>query len=127
MHWLPSLEWSRHGLKDLDDICKHNMRSTWTEVVLPFQIMSGFKLDVDLDLHSQEKIIETMFRKVASVIRTTSNGLRISALSAWTFGPSTSLKVIIGQLRLGVLRRPILPDAVLCQALRICMDAQSSA
>ena len=103
------------------------MRSTWTEIVRAFQIMSGFELDDDLDLSSQEKVIKTMFRKIANVSKTTASGQRISPSTAWTFGPSTSLKVIIGQLRLGILRRPILTNDVSCQILPTCMDAQGLA
>ena len=87
--------------------------------------MSGFKLDSDLDLLSQEKVIKTMFRKIATGAKSTSFGYRSTAAISWTFGPSTSLKVVIGQLRLGFLRRPILPDTVTRQIVCICMDAQS--
>ena len=111
--WLNNLKWTAHGLKDNGTVCKHCMRCTWTELTIAFQIVSGFKLDKGLDLYSQERIVKTIFRKIANSSKSTSAGKRCAAAEAWAFGPSTSLKVITGQLRLGMLSRHILSDHIL--------------
>ena len=125
--WLATLEWGVHGLKDLPGISKHTLRCTWIELLLAFQTMSGFEIDRQLDLRSQEKIIRTMFRKITSISKPQVTDRASPPSKAWTFGPSTSLKSIIGHLRQGFLRRPILSNAVLEQIVRICSDAQQYA
>ena len=123
--WLIALKWSKHGLKDQAAISKYCMRCTWTELALAFQIMTGFRIDRDLDLLSQEKIVKTMFKEISECAKSAIDGKRCSPAAAWSFGPSTSIKAVTGQLRLGMLRRPIIPDNILTQIINTIMDAQS--
>ena len=87
--------------------------------------MIGFRLEHELDLLSQEKIVKTMFRRVANTSKTTVAGSRCTPALAWTFGPSTRIKVITGRLRLGILRKPVLTNNILMQITNIIMEVQS--
>ena len=123
--WINLTKWSFFGLcDDPDGTPKHHMRATWLELLLVFQIQSGFRFRDQLDLASAERAFKTTFRKIVNVAVTKHKGKVISVKQAWNMAPSiNSLKHVIGHTRPGICRRPIVNDSVWHKVIKICTEA----
>ena len=83
-----------------------------------------FCLDAELDMCSQEKIIKTMFPKVANVAKTTQSGERSNVEQTSLFALHvTRFDAIIGHSRPGICRCPLIPDSACEQIIKICTFA----
>ena len=123
--WISETRWSIYGLCDAaDGTPKHHLRATWTELLLAFQIQTGYRFHDELDLASLEKAFKIAFRKLMNITVLKLNGRRRTTQQIWNMVPAiNSLKEVIGHPRAGICRRPILPDNVWNIVVNICTDA----
>ena len=122
--WSHQQRWSLHARRDEHGISEHHKRSTWIEIIIAFRIQIGFCLDAELDMCSQEKIIKTMFPKVANVAKITQSGERSNVEQTSLFALHvTRFDAIIGHSRPGICRCPLIPDSACEQIIKICTFA----
>ena len=124
--WLRKCQWSKHGsTKWTGAENRLAMRITWMELVLAFQIQTGFKLPAHtLDLASQEKVFRTMVLRILKISKCTVGNINTGFKDAW-MGPTYvgSTTVIIGHSRTGICRRPVLDNTVCNIIVDILKDA----
>ena len=102
--WIRVTKWSNFGLCDHPDgTPKQHMRSTWVELVLLFQMQTGYRIRDQLDLASMERAFRVAFRRVVNMSSTTHEGKKVNFKQTWNPAPSiNSLKHIIGHTRTGI-------------------------
>jgi hypothetical protein len=75
--WISETRWSIFGLCDAaDGIPKHHLRATWAELLLAFQVQTGYRFHDELDFASLEKAFKTAFRKLMNITVLKLNGRR---------------------------------------------------
>ena len=76
--WFANTVWSVHGIKNTQGkASKQAQRTTWSEIVVIFQCITGFRFPHrQLDFHSQERILRFMLQRTFKNVQVSCSQLR---------------------------------------------------
>jgi hypothetical protein len=124
--WFSKQQWSAHGLGPFsEDANKAAHRITWLEMMLLFQIQTGYRLDPkQLDTLRQEHAFRTAATKIFSLTKFRMDNKAVTSKAFWAGAPFiNAAKVVIGHARAGLCRRPIIDNSDWAHVVRCIIQA----